>query len=117
MRFGSGFPIRLMLASFNRRSNIYRAIAINPGSEVVHDAQHTYARNLEVASGGGVGTARAIARAYSVFATGGEALGLRSETLRALVAPAIPPLHGFYDECLLAHDVRYSLGFTKPSAF
>jgi CubicO group peptidase (beta-lactamase class C family) len=27
-----GFPIRLTLAAFNRRSNIYRALVVNPGS-------------------------------------------------------------------------------------
>jgi CubicO group peptidase (beta-lactamase class C family) len=70
-----------------------------------------------VPSGGGVGTARAIALAYSVFATGGRELQLRPETLRALAAPAVPPTHGFYDECLLSDDVQYSLGFTKPSSF
>jgi len=43
------------------------------------DEQHIYARNLEVPSGGGVGTARAIAHAYSVFATRGKELGLRLE--------------------------------------
>ncbi len=44
--------------------------------------QHIYARNLEVPSGGAVGTARAIARAYSVFATGGRELGLRPGNAR-----------------------------------
>lgn len=44
-----------------------------------------------------VGTARAMARAYSVFATGGRELGMRQETLKALKAPAIPSAHGFYD--------------------
>jgi CubicO group peptidase (beta-lactamase class C family) len=41
-------------------------------------------------------------------------LGLREETLRQLMAPAIPPLHGFYDECLKV-EVQFSLGFMKPS--
>jgi hypothetical protein len=41
---------------------------------------------LEVPSGGAVGTARAIAHAYSVFATGGRELGLRPETLELLAA-------------------------------
>jgi CubicO group peptidase (beta-lactamase class C family) len=112
-----GFSFRLMLAAFNRHSNISRALGFNPGSEIVRDHERIYARNLEVPSGGGVGTARAIARAYSAFATGGRELQLRPETLRALAAPATPPTHGFYDECLLSHDVRYSLGFTKPSSF
>jgi CubicO group peptidase (beta-lactamase class C family) len=108
-----GFPFRLTLAAFNRRSNIYRALVVNPGAGIVHDAQRIYARNLEVPSGGGVGTARAIARAYSAFATGGGELHLRPETLRALSAPAIPATHGFHDEGLMG-DVRFSLGFMKP---
>src|SRR5207247_3904458 len=65
-----------------------------------HDEQWIYARNLEVPSGGAVGTARAIAHAYSVFASGGRELGLRRETLDLLAAPAIPPARGFHDECL-----------------
>lgn len=107
------FPLRLTLAAFNRRSNIYRALVVNPGSEVVHDAQRIYARNFEMPSGGGVGTARAIARAYSVFATDGRELQLRPETLQALSAPAIPATRGFYDEGLMG-DIRFSLGFMKP---
>ena len=83
----------------NRRSNIYRALRGHPGF-ASHDEQRVYARNLEVPSGGAVGTARAIAHAYSVFATGGRELGLRQETLDLLAAPAIPPTRGFYDECL-----------------
>jgi len=108
------FPIRLTLASFNRHSNIYRALIANPGSEMVHDERRIYARNLEVPSGGGVGTARAIAHAYGVFATGGRELQLHPETLNALSASAIPATHGFYDECLFG-DIQYSLGFMKPS--
>ena len=73
-----------------------------------------YARNLEVPSGGGVGTARAIAHAYSVFATGGRELRLHPDTLGALAAPPIAPTRGFHDECLHG-DVRFSLGFMKPS--
>jgi CubicO group peptidase (beta-lactamase class C family) len=109
-----GFPMRLTLASLSRHSNIYRALIVNPGAEICRDEQRIYARNLEVPSGGGVGTARAIARAHSVFATGGRELKLRPATLQALSAPAIPPTHGFYDEGLMC-DVRFSLGFMKPS--
>jgi CubicO group peptidase (beta-lactamase class C family) len=110
-----GFPIRLTLDSMNRRSNIHRALIANPGSALPHDEQRVYARNLEVPSGGGVGTARAIARAYSVFATGGRELRLRRETLDLLAAPAIPPTHGFHDECLKG-EPQFSLGFMKPSS-
>jgi CubicO group peptidase (beta-lactamase class C family) len=105
-------PFRLMLAAMNPRSAIYRALVVNPGSSLPLDAARVYARNLEVPSGGGVGTARAMARAYSVFATGGQELGLRRETLQALIAPAIPSEHGFYDEGLKG-EIQFSLGFMK----
>ena len=108
------FPLRLTLDVMNRRSNIHRALEINPGTAVYFDKHRVYARNLEVPSGGAVGTARAIAQAYSVFATGGRELGLRPKTLDLLVAPAVPPARGFYDECLRA-EVQFSYGFMKPS--
>jgi CubicO group peptidase (beta-lactamase class C family) len=107
-----GFPLRFTLEAFNRRSKIVRALR---GSEFPHDEQRIYARNLEVPSGGAVGTARAIAHAYSVFATGGRELGLRTETLDLLAAPAVAPTRGFYDECMKANGIKFSLGFMKPS--
>jgi CubicO group peptidase (beta-lactamase class C family) len=114
LRMLTGFPLRFTLEAMNRHSNIYRALVTNPGAAVYQDEQRVYARNLEVPSGGAVGTARAIAHAYSVFATGGRELGLRPETLDLLAAPAIPPTHGFHDECLKG-EVQFSLGFMKPS--
>jgi CubicO group peptidase (beta-lactamase class C family) len=81
---------------------------------VVHDPRHVYRRDFEVPAGGGVGTARAIARAYSVFATGGHELQLRPETLQALSAPPVAPAHGFLDQCVWL-DWRFSLGFLRPS--
>jgi CubicO group peptidase (beta-lactamase class C family) len=105
-----GFPIRLSLAVMNPRANIVRALA---GSMFPHDEKRVYARNFEIPAGGGVGTARAIARAYSVFATGGRELGLRPETLAALAAPAVAPTRGFYDECMKGDGVQFSLGFMQ----
>jgi CubicO group peptidase (beta-lactamase class C family) len=107
-----GFGPHLMFEAMNRHSNIRRALR---GSELPHDEARIYARNFEVPAGGAVGTARAIARAYSVFATGGRELGLRQETLDLLAAPAVPPARGFHDECLKA-PAQFSLGFMKPSA-
>jgi CubicO group peptidase (beta-lactamase class C family) len=104
-------PIALTLAAMNPRSRFRRCLL---GSELPEEkAEHVYARNLEVAAGGGVGTARAVARAYGVFATGGRELGLREETLRQLMAPAVPPVHGFRDACLKV-EIQFSLGFAKP---
>ena len=108
-----GFPLRLTLDSLNPRSNLHRALLVNPGTAIIQDAQRIYSRDLEVPSGGGVGTARGIARAYSEFATEGGELQLRPQTLQALSAPPIPATHGFYDECMKG-DIRFSLGFMKP---
>ncbi|MDH5266885.1 MAG: beta-lactamase family protein [Candidatus Bathyarchaeota archaeon] len=104
-------PIPLLLAAMNPRSAIRRALL---GSLLPLDKERVYARNFEVPSGGGVGTARAIAHAYSVFATGGKELGLREETLRQLMAPPVAPLKGFRDGALKV-EIPFSLGFTKPS--
>ena len=77
-------------------------------------AERVFARELEIPSGGGVGTARALARAYAAFAGDGRELGLRPETLADLRAPAIPPRRGFHDECMRG-EVQFSLGFMKPT--
>jgi CubicO group peptidase (beta-lactamase class C family) len=108
-----GFGPRFSLEALNPRSKICRALR---GSALPHDAVRIYARNLEVPSGGAVGNARAIARAYSAFATGGRELGLRQETLDLLAAPAIPSARGFHDECMKADGGQFSLGFMKPSS-
>ena len=111
----TGFPLRLALDTLNHRSNIYRALIVNPGASVYMDPDRIYARNLEAPSGGAVTTARGLARAYSAFAAGGGELGLLPKTLELLAAPAIPPARGFFDECLKG-EVQFSLGFMKPSA-
>jgi CubicO group peptidase (beta-lactamase class C family) len=106
-----GFPPRLLLAALNPRSKIVRALR---GSELPREREGIYARNLEMPAGGAVGTARAIARAYSAFATGGAELNLRADTLQLLAASAIPPANGFFDECMKG-EVEFSLGFMKPN--
>jgi CubicO group peptidase (beta-lactamase class C family) len=106
-----GFGPRFMLQVMNRQSNIVRALR---GSELPHDPERIYARNLEIPSGGAITTARGIARAYGVFANGGHELGLSRATLELLAAPAVPPARGFYDECMKSEGIRFSLGFMKP---
>ena len=107
-----GFPLRLTVEALRPTSNLVRALQ---GSDLPHDDRRVYARNFEVPAGGGVGTARAIARAYGVFATGGRQLGLHAPTLELLAAPAVPSRRGFHDECLKG-EARFSLGFMKPGA-
>ena len=109
MKMVSGFPLRFLVDVYRPHSNIRRALE---GSELPHDSYCIYARDFEVPSGGGIASARAIARAYSAFAIGGE-LGLTPDTLSLLAAPARPSAHGFHDECMQT-DARFSLGFMKP---
>ena len=103
-----------MVDSINRRSIVYRALLSNPGCAFVRDKEHVYVRNLEVPSGGVVGTARGIARAYGVFASGGRELGLRPATLDLLAAPAVPPASGVFYDDFFRGNVQFSLGFFKP---
>jgi CubicO group peptidase (beta-lactamase class C family) len=86
---------------------------VNPGTSIYLDEQRVYAREFEVPSGNAVATARGIAHAYDVFASGGRELGLRQRTLELLAAPAIPPSRGFYDECMKGPGIAFSLGFMK----
>jgi CubicO group peptidase (beta-lactamase class C family) len=106
-------PLRLALAFVNPQSALRRSDR-NPPTSVSLDRSRVYTRNLEVPAGGGVGTARALAQAYGELVTGGCELGLCQETLHALMAPAVPPTRGFFDECLKL-DWQLSLGFAKPS--
>jgi len=100
-----------VLAVANPRSRIRRAL----WGDLPEDKESVYTREVEVPSGGGIGTARAIAKAYGVFATGGKEVGLREETLKQLKAPAVPPARGFYDEVMKMDGMQLSLGFMKPS--
>lgn len=61
----------------------------------------------------GVGQVRAMARAYSVLATGGHELGLRPETLDALSAPPVVPPAGLRD-AVLQVDTCFGLGYMRP---
>jgi CubicO group peptidase (beta-lactamase class C family) len=109
-----GLPLPMLIDALNPRSVLFRSLISNPGTQVALDRERVFARELEVPSGGGVGTARAIAKAYGVLAGDGHELGLRADTLAALRAPAIPPRLGFDDACLHG-EVQFSLGFMKPS--
>jgi CubicO group peptidase (beta-lactamase class C family) len=113
-RMLTGVGPRFLLAAMNRRSVLYRSLIANPGTGFYLDPDRVVVRELEAPSGLGVGTARAIARAYGVFAAGGRELGLLQETIAALKAPAIPAGRGFFDECFRG-PARFSLGFMKPS--
>jgi CubicO group peptidase (beta-lactamase class C family) len=66
---------------------------------------------VEVPAGNGVGTARAIARAYSALAEGGAELGITPEAFARVTAP--PEVARPVDE-VLGVPSYFSLGFLRP---
>lgn len=109
-----GMPLSLTFNVMRPHSVLHRSLVANPGTEFYQDPVRGVVRNLEVPSGGGVGSALGIAKAYGALAAGGRSLGLLPETLAQLAAPARPSRHGFFDECFRG-DAKFSLGFMKPS--
>ena len=75
------------------------------------DASDRRYLETEVPAGNGVGTARAIARAYSAFAEGGAELGITPETFARITAP--PEAARARDE-VLGVASYFSLGFLRP---
>jgi CubicO group peptidase (beta-lactamase class C family) len=66
---------------------------------------------VEIPAGNGVGTARAIARLYSVFAQGGAELGVGPQTIAAITAPPVPRRA---KDVVMGVPAYYSLGFLRP---
>jgi CubicO group peptidase (beta-lactamase class C family) len=108
----TGMPIRFALSALDRRSVLHRSLVSNPGTSFYLDPDLVIRRNLEAPSGGAIASARGIARVYGAFASGG--LGLRPETIEALMAPARPSANGFHDD-LFRGPAKFSLGFMKPN--
>jgi len=66
---------------------------------------------IEVPAGNGVGTARAIARLYSVFAEGGAELGVGPETMARITAE---PAWDLGKDVVMGVPSYLSLGFLRP---
>ncbi len=102
-------PWRLLAAFCNPRSLTSRTFKMLPTAQ---HPEHINDRELlrhELASIGGVGNARGIARAYAELATGGRHLGLTADTVAALEElPVAPP--GGRRDLVLHSDMPFSLG-------
>jgi hypothetical protein len=69
------------------------------------------ALEVEIPAGNGIGTARAIARAYSAFAQGGAGLGITPATLAALIEPHdVEPRR----DAVMGSPDCMSLGYLRP---
>lgn len=66
---------------------------------------------VEIPAGNGVGTARAMARAYSAFAEGGAELGITPAVLAALTEP---PVSVRPRDEVMGVPAWYSLGYLRP---
>jgi len=100
-----------MSLSFLAPGSLMRRSVFNPMLRPSYLNRREYL-SVEMPAANGIGEARAIARLYGVFATGGQELGIRPETVAELYAPAAPPTGGMRDLVLQA-DFLYSLGFMK----
>jgi CubicO group peptidase (beta-lactamase class C family) len=108
---------RALLALRDTPPHLIKKILV-PGSLLrrslqLTDADWTDRRTLEIEmpAGNGVGTARAIARAYSAFADGGGELGITPDTFARITAP--PVVARPHDE-VLGVPSYFSLGFLRP---
>lgn len=107
-----GMPRGMMLGALSPGSLTLRTAIPGMRSNLVLNTP-AY-RSVEIPSAGGIGQASSIARAYSVFATGGQELGIKPEMLSELQAPAQPPMPGGWRDVILHVDMAWSLGFLKP---
>lgn len=105
-------PRRLLANMLNPRSMTSRAFG-NPRDLLVDEnLNRADVLAVEIPAANGLGTPRAVARAYSAAVTG--ELGLGTATLDALVRPGTRPTRGVRD-LVLGVDTSYSLGYVKPT--
>jgi len=101
---------RKMRHDFRDRSSIlYQSFKIpekfNPNNRLT--------QSVEMPSGNGIGDARSIAKLYSIFAAGGDRLGLKDSTFDLLTQPATIPPEGAYD-IVMGLETYFAYGFIKP---
>jgi CubicO group peptidase (beta-lactamase class C family) len=99
-------PPAMLKKYFQPHSTIRKSFLF---SDLSWNDRHTL--EVELPAGNGVGTARAMARAYSAFAEGGADLGLTPETFEAITA--LPPTDHPKDE-VIGIPTYFSLGFLRP---
>jgi CubicO group peptidase (beta-lactamase class C family) len=107
------FPPRFVLGFLNPRSLTYKTFGNPRITGLVNEYNRRELQRAEIPAANGIGEARAVARTYGEFATGGAALGLTEATLDALRRPAVAPSGGRLDLVLHIESV-FSLGYVKP---
>jgi CubicO group peptidase (beta-lactamase class C family) len=105
-------PRGMAVSFLNPRSVTFRTFA-NPRIGRLANLDREEYRELEFPAGGAVGSARAIARAYSDFAVREPELGLSQATLDELTRFPNPPELGWQD-VVLKVETAFSLGYARP---
>ena len=106
-------PPRLVLALLNPFGLTGRVFR-NPKALLrASDINRRDILRIELPSVNGTGTARAIAKAYGVVATGGAELRMSAGTIREIEAVPQPPSGGAHDK-VLKTETAYGFGFMKP---
>ena len=106
----------IMKGILNPFSYFYKSLLNPPHALNLNNFNKRKYVSIPNGSAHGFGNARSIAQIYNEFATGGQNLHVRNETLRALEAAPIHPKKEKND--LVLHvDIPFSLGFAKPSAY
>jgi CubicO group peptidase (beta-lactamase class C family) len=109
----NAMPPRLTLALLNPRGLTGRTVNLPNDVDAMRDYNREDIRTVEIPAANGIGTARAVAKAYGCAATGGLELGLTTDTLDALTKSAVTPTGGIRDKVLHV-DSLFSLGYCKP---
>lgn len=100
----------------NPFSYFYKSLLNPPHALNLNNFNNRKYTVIPIGSAHGFGNARSVAQAYNEFATGGNNLNIRKETLAELETAPIHPKHGKKD-LVLNVDIPFSLGFAKPSEF
>lgn len=99
-------PPAVTLKMIRPGSLLRRSLSLLP-----FDMNDRRALEVEIPAGNGVGTARAIARAYGALADGGGEIGITPETFSRLIAP---PAATAPKDVVLGIPSYFSLGFLRP---
>jgi CubicO group peptidase (beta-lactamase class C family) len=105
-------PLAFVLALLRPGSLTHRVFRNPKALARMADVNRRELLRLELPSVSGTGTARAVARAYGSFATGGHELGIDRRTIAELEASPCPPPGGPRD-LVLRDDTAYGFGFMK----
>jgi CubicO group peptidase (beta-lactamase class C family) len=106
-------PVGMVLSGIWPRSLVARSVGTLPLNNPA-DIGRDELRHVEIPSANGIGQARAVAKIYGCLAMGGQELGIKPDTWRELIAPAMAPPSGSHD-AILKMDTRYGFGFSRPS--